>query len=110
MSEYKTGDVILVNFPYEDDLLQSKLRPAVVLTMSDDKLRVAALKVTTKVVRNESDCAINNWESAGLLKPSVIRTAKGASITASAIVRQLGTLSNKDLLEMLKTYKNAKGE
>lgn len=45
------------------------------------------------------ECLVTNWQDAGLLKPSAIKTAI-STIEKSLVIKKLGTLSHNDLFSM----------
>ncbi|MCL2350468.1 MAG: type II toxin-antitoxin system PemK/MazF family toxin [Defluviitaleaceae bacterium] len=106
MPIFRAGDVVLVSFPFEDNLHKAKLRPAVVIANSHKNLEIAILKVTTQPPRSKSDYVILEWESAGLLKPSTVRVSKRIVVNTAAIVQTIGRLTAKDLNNVLAIYKN----
>jgi len=92
------GDVVLVNFQYTDRP-QVKKRPAVVLSVpqyQQSRLDAVMVGLTTELSRNYfGDCPIQEWQAAGLPKPSV---AKGViqTISQDMVDRRLGTLTSHD--------------
>ena len=98
------GNVILANFPFEDDRNRFKQRPAVVMRVAENMLSVMALKITTTPPREKLDYELMNWALAGLNRASTVRTSKRAEISVSAIVKVLGTLSASDFDEVWKLY------
>jgi mRNA interferase MazF len=92
------GDVVLVNFQYTDRP-QVKKRPAVVLSVpqyQQSRLDAVMVGLTTELGRNYfGDCPIQEWQAAGLPKPSV---AKGViqTISQDMVDRRLGTLTSHD--------------
>ncbi len=63
-----------------------------------------AITSNTKNPFRIGDCPIKDYVSAGLLKPSVIKSAI-SSIDKSLILKKLGTLSQDDLDLLNKTLK-----
>ncbi len=94
MTNYQPGDLVLVAFPYSGSA-QSKRRPALVVLDAGDADVVVA-RVTTQPHRTPNDVAIGDWQGAGLLAPSVVRTHKLATIEKALIRRQLGSLQSPD--------------
>ena len=74
------------------------------MQVAENKLSVMALKVTTTPPRDKHDYELINWALAGLNRVSTVRTSKRAEITASAIIKVLGTLSAADFNEVRKLY------
>ena len=99
----RKGDVVLIPFPYTD-LSATKTRPAVVVS-SDlyhsvrSELLLAYLSSRLSNADAELDYVLQDWEEAGLLKPTFMRP-KIAAIEPSLIVYRVGALSDRDLLEV----------
>jgi len=51
------------------------------------------------------ECLIEDWQAAGLLKPSAIKEAI-STIEQTLVLKKLGRLSSKDLVSMENTLKN----
>ena len=76
-TDYEFGDIVPVPFPFTDQTA-SKKRPAVVVSSGAYNRQRAdiVLMAITSQVKSPSyfgDIAINDWQLAGLLKPSVIK-------------------------------------
>ena len=67
---YQFGEVVLLEYPYTD-LVGVKLRPAVVLKDTNDSDFII-VRATSQSRQTEYDIKIEDWQSAGLLKPSII--------------------------------------
>jgi mRNA interferase MazF len=99
MTAYDKDEVVLVPFPFSDQTVQKK-RPAVVIS-SNSYNRVShdiiIMAVTSKIDKTFGigERAIDNWEAAGLLKPSVIKPAI-STIERTLVFKKLGRLSKKD--------------
>lgn len=92
---YHSGDIVLINFPFTD-LVDTKIRPALVITeMKDD---VIVLGIFSKVPYPIEGTWFlleehTNWFiQTGLKKRSVIKTEKIAVIHNSIIKKRLGKL------------------
>lgn len=96
---YKRGDIVLVPFPFAD-LSATKTRPAVVVSsqiyhQTEPDIIIAA--ITSQVQhRGNTDTFLNDWQSAGLLKPSLVK-ASLATLEPSMVKHKLGKLSSTDL-------------
>jgi mRNA interferase MazF len=101
---YKPGDVVLVNFPFTD-LLSSKVRPAVVITVKGADVIIIGVfsKMPDKI--QESHFLISEtaeyFAKTGLKKKSIIKTEKIAVIHSSNIRKLLGFLP-ENIFNMLK--------
>ena len=80
---YKWGDVLLVAFPRTDATGTIK-RPAFMLYDEGDE-DVMVARITTQTARGKSDIVLTDWESAGLLAPSVVQLSKVATIKKSLV-------------------------
>jgi mRNA interferase MazF len=95
MTSYKSGDIVLVEFPHTDLQGISK-RSAIVLYDSGDQ-DILLARVTTQEYSTETDYKILDWQKSGLLAESYIRLSKQATIEKGYIVKQLGTLSASEM-------------
>jgi mRNA interferase MazF len=99
MTPFERGDVVLVEFPFTSGVA-SKRRPAVIVSSSDyshSSPDLIILSVTSHLaaVAHPGDHVLQDWNEAGLLKPSLVQT-KVATVERSLIVRRLGKLSSRD--------------
>jgi mRNA interferase MazF len=97
----KPGDVALVRFPFTD-VSTTKKRPALVLarTARSPRNRLTTLAMITSQVealRLEGDVLVEDWKSAGLLHPSLLRLAKIATVDETLVEKTIGALSAADL-------------
>ena len=105
MPSFKQGDVIKVPFPYTDRATR-QYRPALVVSGAD--LEAAhgllwVLMITSAQNRGwPGDVAVGNLAAAGLPLPSIIRTAKIATIEA-ADATKLGRVSAATLRSVTRT-------
>jgi len=103
MASFRQGDVIKVPFPYTDRSAR-QFRPA--LVVSTDSLETAhGLLWVTMITSAEnrgwaSDLSVGNLALAGLPVPSVIRTAKIATIEAGDATK-LGKISTSLLKQAI---------
>ena len=95
MATFKQGDVIKVPFPYTDRATRQS-RPALVVSsggIEDAHGLLWVVMITSAENRRwVADLEVNNLAAAGLPAPSMIRTAKIATIEAADATR-LGKLS-----------------
>ena len=103
MITYDRGDVVLVPFPFSDQTTTKK-RPAVVVSSSlfnKQSPDLVILAVTSKINSpiGIGECLIGDWQSAGLLKPSAIKSAI-STVEQTLVLRKLGTLSQVDVVTM----------
>ncbi|HHT9160067.1 MAG TPA: type II toxin-antitoxin system PemK/MazF family toxin [Candidatus Brocadiaceae bacterium] len=106
MTTYNKGDIVLVPFPFSDQTATKK-RPAVIISSdryNNTSSDIVIMAITSKTGKNPTigECLINNWQDAGLLKPSVIKPAI-STIEQTLVLKKLGRLSQKDLILMENT-------
>jgi mRNA interferase MazF len=95
MASFRQGDVIKVPFPYTDRATRQS-RPALVVSIGsiEENHRLLWVAMITSAENRgwPGDVTVNDLEQAGLPAPSVIRTAKIATIEVSDATR-LGKIS-----------------
>jgi mRNA interferase MazF len=109
MTTYNFGDIILVPFPFTDQST-SKKRPAVVISSdayNNDRPDIILMAVTSQMrhLGNTGEAAVEDWQEAGLLKPSLIKPIL-TTIEKTLVLKKLGSLSERDrhtLQEILQT-------
>ncbi len=99
MTEYKRGDVILVNFVFSDET-GVRRRPAVIISSDiyhhgrQEAIVAAVTSQTERVLTG--DRLIKGWQGAGLLSPSVA-TGIIRTIKQGMIARKLGAMPQNDM-------------
>ena len=94
MQNYRSGEIVLLAFPFAG-ATGAKRRPALVLLdTGDDDIVVA--RVTSQVTRGAFDVELVEWRQAGLLLPSVVRVHKVATLEKRLVERRVGTLMAGD--------------
>ena len=94
MEPLRPGDVVLLSFPFTD-MEGSRRRPALVLMDTGDE-DIMVARVTSQATRDQFDTELTEWESAGLLIPSIVRVHKLATVRRRLVDRRLGTLGAND--------------
>ncbi len=99
MSAYGFGDIVLVPFPFTDQS-GAKKRPAVIVSSTAyNQVRrdLVIMAVTSQVKPSGTfgEVIIEDWQVAGLLKPSAIKPVF-ATIEQTLILKRLGQLSTRD--------------
>ena len=108
MTAYERGDVVLVPFPFSDQTAIKK-RPAAVISsnnynnISSDIVIMAITSQTTKTY-GIGECLIDDWQGAGLLKPSAIKPAI-STIEQSLVLKRIGRLSDRDTVSTENTLR-----
>lgn len=95
MIGYEFGDIVLVSFPFTDQST-SKKRPAVVISSARyhrERPDYIIMAVTSRTRSSQAlgEVIVQNWQKAGLLKPSVIKPVI-ATIERGLVLRRLGSL------------------
>ncbi|MBW3622310.1 MAG: type II toxin-antitoxin system PemK/MazF family toxin [Armatimonadetes bacterium] len=101
MTSYDRGDLVLVEIVFSGSP-GSKRRPAVVIStraFNDAGIKLIVAAVTSNIAApfRPGDTLLRDWESAGLLKPSAVRGVL-ATVDKSEVMRNLGTLTDTDLI------------
>ncbi len=104
-SRFSFGEVLLVPFPFTDQT-GAKKRPAVVVSSSayNAGRRDIVIMAITSQVRKPllfGETAVDDWQSAGLVKASVVKPVF-ATIEQSLVIRSLGKLAAADAKPLLK--------
>jgi len=92
----RPGDVVLIRFPFTD-LSSSKKRPAVVVSPGEYQKSYGDLVLIPVTSKEQVDSAlkIEEWESAGLLKPSWLKPLV-ATISGTYVLASLGRIDLSD--------------
>lgn len=106
MTTYKSGDVILLQFPFSD-LSSSKKRPAgVLVAIPHRKELIVVMLTSTKKVDEIVDYQIKNTQKAGLKEVTYARTSRLITIKDKLAIRKLGKLDDDDfetIIDKVKT-------
>lgn len=100
-------DVVLVEYPYEEDSTKFSKRPAIVIDKDTKGLRVLVVKITTHEPRDEFDYQIIEWVKARLTKKSTARASKLESLDVGSIIKKYGTLEDSDynsIIDLVNEY------
>jgi mRNA interferase MazF len=108
------GEIFLAPFTYAD--LQGLKRRPVCIVSSPDFNRgvdVIVAMVTSSSRRMDSptagDVVLDDWQEAGLLRPSVVRAGRLLVLEAPLLSARLGALSSRDLLAVDSGLREALG-
>lgn len=96
---FEFGDVVLVPFPFTNQMT-SKQRPAVIVSQrayarSRPDVVVMAITSQIRAALGFADTLLTDWQSANLLKPSVVKPVL-ATLEQGLVIKQLGQLSAQD--------------
>jgi mRNA interferase MazF len=92
MERYKFGEIVLIKFPYTDNLT-FKNRPALIISDTDDGDMIIC-RITSKLYTTAYDIELKQWDTFGLRLPSVVRVHKIASVEKTMIGLKLGEVSD----------------
>ena len=92
MANYTLGEIVLVKFPFTNNL-GFKKQPALIIKDTNDG-DVIVCRITSKLYTSSYDIELKNWSQNGLQLPSVIRVHKMASLEMNMIDRKLGEVDN----------------
>lgn len=104
MTSYRFGDILLVPFPFTNQL-SSKKRPAVAISSNayqENRSDIIIMAVTSQLKEPQlfGEVFIYQWKEAGLLKPSVVKPVI-TTIEKSLVLKKLGALHKKDQVLLL---------
>jgi mRNA interferase MazF len=91
----KKGDVVLIPFPFTD-LSGSKIRPAVILIVSDSDITLVFITTQLKW-KEDFDVALEPTPGNGLKKKSIIRLNKLATLDKELVIGKIGNLLDKEI-------------
>ncbi|MCO6412629.1 MAG: type II toxin-antitoxin system PemK/MazF family toxin [Thiogranum sp.] len=99
MTSFKFGDIILVPFPFTDQS-RSKKRPAVIISSTNynsERPDLIIMAVTSQLKQSHTfgEVIVENWQSAGLLKPSAIKPVI-TTIEKRLVIKAMGRLNADD--------------
>ena len=99
MTGYEFGDIVLVPFPFIDQSAV-KRRPAVVVSSSAyhrarPDLLIMAVTGQQPSTLTVGEVQVQDWKSAGLLKPSILKPVL-TTIEPALVLKKLGRLTPHD--------------
>ncbi len=108
----KRATVVLVPFPFTNQMT-SKQRPAVIVSQrayARSRPDVVVMAITSQIRASLgfADTLLTDWQSANLLKPSVIKPVL-ATLEQGLVIKQLGQLSAADQAALRLAIKQAIG-
>jgi mRNA interferase MazF len=103
VADFRTGAVVLINFPFTDGT-SAKKRPALVLLDSGDSDLLLA-RITTQASNSPFDCELTDWAKAGLKAPSFVRLHKLATLEKKLVRKKFDCLTATDFQRVLETLR-----
>ena len=99
MTSFSKYDTVVVKFPFASSK-KYKARPAVIISSNfynDNSRDTLLIMAISSQIDNSLDFEypLRDWESSGLLKPSVFKSSI-ATIEQEYVIQKLGTLSELD--------------
>jgi mRNA interferase MazF len=92
MEQLYFGDIVLLKFPFTDNTTH-KRRPALIINDYNDG-DIIVCRITSQIYTSRNDIFINDWEKAGLKKPSVVRIHKIATLDKGLVERIMGKIND----------------
>jgi mRNA interferase MazF len=93
------GDIILIPFPFAE-ITKTKVRPAVVITETEDKYRDLVVPAISSVVPeklSEREFLIVPGELNQLRTKSIVKVDRIVTVKRENIIAKLGKLSNEEI-------------
>lgn len=99
MTSFEFGDIVLVPFPFTDQSAAKK-RPAVVISSqayNSERPDLIIMAVTSQIKPTSSigEIIVQDWQGAGLLKPSAIKPVI-TTIEKPLVIKTMGRLKEDD--------------
>lgn len=94
MSNYQSGELVIVAFLFAG-ATETKRRPGLVLLDTGDEDTIVS-KITSQIPRTTFDVEIQEWQQAGLKRPSAVRLHKLNTLQKNLVERRLGILTADD--------------
>ena len=97
MTGFEFGDIVLVPFPFTDQSATKKRQAVVISSAACERPDLIIMAITSQVrpAQTLGEVVVKDWQSAGLLKPSVIKPVI-ATIEKPLVISALGRLKNDD--------------
>jgi len=113
MTSYSFGDIVLVPFPFTDQVITKK-RPAFIISSrayNRQRPDIILMAVTSQMQSANyfGDMTISQWQQAGLLKASVIKPIF-TTVEKGLVLKKLGSISDNDRKELKKAIQSIIGE
>ncbi|MGC1176889.1 MAG: type II toxin-antitoxin system PemK/MazF family toxin [Candidatus Saccharimonadales bacterium] len=98
--------IYTARFPYLDSG-SDKIRPVIVISRPHGPHNaVAVVPISSKMTRTPVDVMLNDWQEAGLMKPSIARVHRLTTMLQSDLASQLGVLGLVDIHALKRSLRN----
>jgi mRNA interferase MazF len=103
MTPFEFGDIVLVPFPFTDQSATKK-RPAVVISSNaynSERPDLIIMAVTSQIKPTAiiGEVIVQDWQAAGLLKPSAIKPVI-TTIEKPLVIKTMGRLKDNDRMAL----------
>ena len=112
MTPFEFGDIVLVPFPFTDQSTNKK-RPAVVIisqAYNAERPDFIIMAVTSQIKPTSTigEMIIQDWQAAGLLRPSAIKPVI-TTIEKGLVIKHMGRLNDNDRIALQESLKGILG-
>lgn len=104
----KTGDIVLVPFPFSE-LINIKVRPAVVIATTKDKYEDLIVSAISSVIPDSispNEILMESNPINNLRVKSVIKVDRIVTIEKESVIARIGNLSENELNYFVRVFKN----
>jgi mRNA interferase MazF len=104
----KTGDIVLIPFPFAE-FTNRKVRPAVVVCETKDSYKDLVLCAISSVIPlklNENEILLSVDKENGLRKDSVLKLDRIVTAKEQDVIAQIGKLNASDLQKFKEKFRN----
>lgn len=108
----KTGDIVLIPFPFAE-FTNRKVRPASVVCETKDEYKDLVLCAISSVVSsklNANEMLLSIDKINGLRKDSILKIDRIVTAKERDIIARIGKLNDSDLKQFKEKFKNLVGE
>jgi len=108
MTPFEFGDIVLVPFPFTDQSATKK-RPAVIISSNaynSERPDLIIMAVTSQIKPTAiiGEVIVQDWQGAGLLKPSAIKPVI-TTIEKPLVIKTMGRLKDNDRIALQESLK-----
>jgi mRNA interferase MazF len=104
MTDYRFGEIVLLDFPFSDRAAEKKRRPGLVLAQ-DPHGDLLIARISSKPEELPTDVQLADWKTSSLNIPSTVRLLKLASIHRSHILRAIGKVTPIDSASIITAFR-----